>query len=187
MILLRSGKACVNSLGRGIPCTHPTAQATIKKKDGIKLDADSILTRFTAAGIPLGLYPTGCDKSLQDTAVRRDFMSETFGGNRRQVFPSIDQRRVQEHGYNDFMYLCPEWQPIAPEVPGAPGLWLTNEDCQCDGQIRRLFTRISRSPALWQYQGQYELKRAQSLTKEEWGRQSTEVSKTCLSSCLSIR
>lgn len=133
--------------------------------------ADTVVSRITQAGISLDLFPTNCEKELQDVMVRRDFMVKTFGGNGRMTFPSISSSRVEGHGLNDFMYICPQWQPIAPEVPGAPGLWLTIDEYKRHGQTRRLFTRISRCPALWQYQGQYELRSAQKLTKEEWGKQ----------------
>ncbi|KAF6748562.1 hypothetical protein DFP72DRAFT_1174203 [Ephemerocybe angulata] len=84
---------------------------------------------------------------------------------------------------DDYMYLSTDYQPIAPEVPGAPGapgLWLDigGEVSEWQGGVMRVFTRITTGPALWLYQGQYEIKVSKSLTLEEWQRQKVSVRKT---------
>ncbi|KAF6754134.1 hypothetical protein DFP72DRAFT_813387, partial [Ephemerocybe angulata] len=120
-------------------------------------------------------YPTNCDKELQDVMVSRESLLK-YGGSPRMTFPDISAEKYAQHGLKDFMYIVPHYQPIAPEVPGAPGLWVTIEEADHDGEIRRLITRITTdSPPLWQYQGQYRIKRAPSLTVGEWAKQSVAL------------
>lgn len=97
------------------------------------------------------------------------------------TFPDIREEKLQEHGMDDFMYLPLDFQPEAPEVPGFPGLWLNigGDNSEMDADPQRVFTRITTTPrALWQYQGQYEIKLAKQLTQEEWGNQTVSVRNT---------
>lgn len=150
-------------------------------KDKKKVDEDepsfsaSIVTsRYAEAGISAEPVSTNCSKEIQDVVVERSWMSKEYGGNTRQTFPKISQQKF-EHGYNDFMYIVPRYSAVLPEVPGAPGIWVTTkeDDHHCD--VRRLFSRISASPARWQYMGQYELRRAHDLSPDEWQMQSIEA------------
>lgn len=119
---------------------------------------------------------------MRDVTVSRVFMSQTYGGSSQCTFPKISDKmkRKGNHTYDDFMYLPDDYQPEAPQIPGAPGLWLNvsseSAGTWYKGQVMRLFTRIAITPvALWLYQGQYELKPVKSLTKEEWAAQTTVV------------
>ncbi|KAF6743056.1 hypothetical protein DFP72DRAFT_152457 [Ephemerocybe angulata] len=146
-----------------------------KKKEGVTIPEDIIISRFTAAGIPYVKFNVEMDQALRDEAVSRAFMSKVYGGSSQRTFPKPRPEKIDEHGLNDFMFLPEDYQPSAPFTPGAPGLWLNVQNDGegpnvYDGQIKRLFSRIDKqsSPRLWLYQGQYELKVVKSLTIREW-------------------
>lgn len=71
-----------------------------------------------------------------------------------------------------------DYQPEAPEVPGAPGLWFCT-DSGPDKGVRRVITKIQDRTAKynnkWLYVGQYEILAAKPLTVKEWEAQSTLV------------
>ncbi|TEB28985.1 hypothetical protein FA13DRAFT_684766 [Coprinellus micaceus] len=77
------------------------------------------------------------------------------------------------------MYLPDDYQPLGPQVPGAPGIWINgggnSGDWSDKWEIKRVFMRIQTGPARWMYQGQYKIKRVRSMTKEEWARQKPAV------------
>jgi hypothetical protein len=83
---------------------------------------------------------------------------------------------LAKHGYDNFMYISPLYNPHAPQVPGYPGLFY--ESCYFpDGErakIRRLFILLGNG--WWLYLGQYRLARAEALAKEEWNLQTPAVS-----------
>jgi hypothetical protein len=139
------------------------------KKEGVSFSADTVYTRLTEAGISMKLYPIDCGQRLWNTKVSREFMSDQWGGNMQASFPPIGKDKLPEHGLNDFMYLSDEFHPAAPRRPGAPGVWIDESAGNVDWEgIKRVFSKIQASPALWTYQGQYELRHARSLTTEEW-------------------
>lgn len=78
-----------------------------------------------------------------------------------------------------FFYLNTDYQPKAPEVPGAPGLWFCTEPMPDKG-VRRVITKIQDTTVKrnnkWLYVGQYEILATTPLTVEEWTTQSTLVS-----------
>ena len=95
---------------------------------------------------------------------------------RFDTFPRIAAHRLAEHGYDAFMYLKPDYNPFAPQVPGYPGQFY--ECCDFpDGErakVRRLLVLLGNG--WWLYMGQYRLARAESLTKAEWNAQTSVVS-----------
>jgi hypothetical protein len=103
-------------------------------------------------------------------------MATTYGGSFVDTFPHIKLERLAEHGYDNFMYISPLYNPNAPQVPGYPGLYY---EC-CDfpdeerAKIRRLFFLLG--DGWWLYLGQYRLARVEDLTKEEWNLQTSAVS-----------
>jgi len=93
------------------------------------------------------------------------------------TFPHIGEEKFDQHGMDDFMYLHLDYHPFAPQTPGGCGLWFSTEeeDPESDFEgLKRVFTRDSKS-AIWQYMGQYKVKGAQSLTLDEWLKQSDKV------------
>ena len=128
----------------------------------------------------MNLFPIDCRKDVLDAMVSREFTSKEWGGNTQETFPKISPKKLAKHGLNDWMYLPDNYQPLGPQVPGAPGIWINgggnSGDWSDDWEIKRVFMRIQTGPALWMYQGQYKIKRVRSMTKEEWARQKPAVS-----------
>lgn len=151
------------------------------KREPIELTNDTIISRISAAGISFDLFPIAFPKADQDVMVSRAFMAAYWGGSSQDTWPKIGKKNLARHGLNDFMYMPSDYQPIAPQVPGAPGLWLNigSDIREWDGGVKRVFTKITSKPrALWLYQGQYEFKLAKELTREEWARQTPKVRNT---------
>lgn len=140
------------------------------------LGRDTLRERFQALGPSgLDLYPITLDKSLQDVMVSRVFMSAEYGGGSQAVCPTIGKKHIEKHGMNDFMFLHPEYQPVAPQVPGACGLFMSPGTSVGHEwpSVQRLFTRIESN--VWQYMGMYRLMSSPSLTKREWADQDRKV------------
>ncbi|KNZ76868.1 hypothetical protein J132_07054 [Termitomyces sp. J132] len=142
----------------------------VKKDQACVLTAGTVRDRLQQIG--LDPFPIALPKSITDATFQRDFLSRHYGGNMRATFPIIRRDMIAATGLDDFMYINLRYNPHAPEMPGAPGLWYTV------GQGRRIarahpWTKEQRVMSrlvtgIWQYQGQYALIPADSLTKEEW-------------------
>lgn len=140
------------------------------------LHRDTLRARFQALGPSgLDLYPITLDKGSQDVMVSRDFMAAKYGGSMQATCPDIGKRLKEMHGMDDFMYLHPAYQPVAPQVPGACGLFFTTgSSIGMDwNEVQRVFTRIDSN--VWQYMGMYRLTSSPSLTRREWEDQEPKV------------
>jgi hypothetical protein len=151
------------------------------KAENLRFDLNVLWSRLVTAKIPPDLFPIALDREIRDVCVSRNFMSKTWGGNTQRTLPKIGKKF--NHGLKDFMYPGPDSQPGAPEVPGAPGLWLDVEDTEgtwwrnrYGDTPMRVFTRVMNKPSLWQYQGQYRVRIAETLSAEEWRQQTAKVS-----------
>lgn len=141
------------------------------------LSLDSLHSRLKVLGpSALELYPITLDKGSQDLTVSRDFMATKYGGSMQSTCPSIGKQHLEDHGMNDFMYLHPNYQPHAPQVPGACGLFMGLSGLGRTWPIlQRVFTRIESN--VWQYMGTYHLTPSPSLTPSEWANQKQKVMK----------
>ena len=142
----------------------------------MSLHRDTLRARFQALGpSALDLYPITLDKGSQDLMVSRDFMASEYGGSMQATLPSISKKLLEKHGMDDFMYLHPAYQPVAPQVPGACGLFFMTGSAMGDewDRIQRVFTRIDSN--IWQYMGMYRLTSSPSLTTREWAEQEPKV------------
>jgi hypothetical protein len=158
--------------------TNLALQPKLKKLQNIGLSADTVRERMKSIGYDL--YDISLDKSTQDMTVTREYMSNQYGRSAHSTFPKISKKNLALHGLDNFMYLNLDFNPHAPQVPGAPGLFFdvnSDSDTPPSGDERpstmRLFSRIQRK--VWLYCGQYLLKRVASLTKEEWAEQLPKV------------
>jgi len=146
------------------------------------LHPDTLRARFQVLGPSgLDLYPITLDKGSQDFMVSRDFMASKYGGSMQATCPTIGKKLKEKHGMDDFMYLHPAYQPVAPQVPGACGLFFGTGTSigQQWPLLQRVFTRIDSN--VWQYMGMYRLTSSPSLTKREWADQDPKVMKHNLS------
>ena len=140
------------------------------------LHRDTLRARFQALGpSALDLYPITLDKGSQDLMVSRAFMSSEYGGSIRSTIPLISKKLLEKHGMDDFMYFHPNYQPVAPQVPGACGLLFRTRTSMGKvwDKIQRVFTKIDSN--LWQYMGMYRFTPSPSLTTREWAEQEPKV------------
>ncbi|KAJ7210637.1 hypothetical protein B0H12DRAFT_409650 [Mycena haematopus] len=105
-----------------------------KSKDAPVLSLDTVMARLSAHGINLEPYPIDLEPEIRDVTVRRDFMSQEYGGNRQDTRPPIGEDFWMKTGLRNFMYLNLDFNPRCPEIPGAPGL-LFNVACPGDSDI----------------------------------------------------
>ena len=148
----------------------------MKKPANLILNPDTLRARFQALGpSALDLYPITLDKSSQDVMVSRNFMASKYGGSMQATLPEISKNHKEKHGMEDFMYLHPGYQPVAPQVPGACGLFFTTGTSIGYEwpTLQRVFTRIDSN--IWQYMGMYRLTSSPSLTRQEWLDQEPKV------------
>jgi len=152
-----------------------TMQPKVKKIANMELSLDTVQDRVRPIG--LELFNITLNKADQEAVVSRKFMSNTYGGSSHATFPKIGPGILAKHGMNDFAYMNIDYQPEAPQVPSAPGLFFDCEMADCDlDDLYRVLTRIQ--PSQWKYMGQYGIKRSHrpALTKEEWASEKNRVS-----------
>lgn len=118
-------------------------------------------------------YPIPLDDSLSRVTVTREFLTSLYGGNIQQTFPSIAAERFEVHGLDDFMFPNLDFNPCAPQIPGAPGLFFRPRPLDSWPKVQRVITRIDHNA--WQYVGQYKMTASTPLTKEEWALEDYQV------------
>ena len=134
----------------------------------LTLSLDTVWERLNSIGHEL--YPIPLDESISRISVTREFISHLYGGNTQQTFPKIKDSRLATHGLDDFMFPNLSYNPHAPEIPGAPGLFFTSRSAGKEWpEVQRVVSRLQSGE--WLYVGQYKLAPVESLTKEEWAAQ----------------
>ncbi|KAH6873707.1 hypothetical protein BKA70DRAFT_281893 [Coprinopsis sp. MPI-PUGE-AT-0042] len=160
---------------------EPKTEVKVKIKKGKKealpaLELD-LTARFKAAGISqLPFAIPNYTEAVHGVKVPRAFTSKTYGGAIQRTCPKIKAEKLALHGFDNFMFLNDDLHPLAPQVPGAPGIFINIAGGRRD-KLMRVFVRMKGavSPPIWWYMGQYELRDSQALTKEEWGAQTEQV------------
>lgn len=156
----------------------------MKTKDRGTLSADSIRARLT----PIGLkpFPITLDRVTQGTLVSRAYLSETYGGNSQAMFPKVAEDKAKEHGIHHWGFMHLDYQPMAPQLPGAPGLVYSIAPGDLDRFVepRHTFTRMNMSE--WQYMGTYQLGPCEPLSREEWISLGPAVASFHQTSCASL-
>ncbi|KAK0445467.1 hypothetical protein EV421DRAFT_1936332 [Armillaria borealis] len=145
----------------------------VKKKKGVvQLSQDSIRARLNPIG--LDIFPIPLPWTTANVGVSREFISKYYGGSPQCTFPRIGKKFIDLHGDIEYMYLNLDYNPHAPQVPGAPGLFYGWEG---DGtEIFRLIVCIGRNE--WTYVGEYKTGPCAPLTVEEWNSQDRVVKMT---------
>lgn len=168
------------------------AQDKVKKNEDRCLLPQTLRARIRPIGFDVQDQYVTVDKFMREHMVTRQFMSETYGGSPQETQPIIGELYKIDHDYDDFFYMNTDFQPEAPEVPGAPGLWFSTEPGYDIG-VRRVFTKIkdrtAKNDNKWLYVGQYIICAANppSLTVEEWRAQPSVVGFIYISRILRVR
>jgi hypothetical protein len=152
------------------------------KKNVAALLPKTLRERLKPIGLGIPDQYFTVDQVTRETTVTRAFMSSAYGGNMQETFPSPAKKFLDKHGMNDFMFLPSAYQPEAPQMPGAPGLWFcTTAGDDLPGTLR-VFVKVvlaaGSKKSVYQYQGMYEVHAADppSLTVQEWRDQLPRVS-----------
>lgn len=123
-------------------------------------------------------------RRIMDQTIRREFLSNTYGGNSRELFSVPRAAKIAQHGHR--LFVCPKLSvhPWAPQMPGFPGLvfdcppkvwddaWIDDDAFICLAGLQR---------GKWLYVGHYNWQGHGWLTKEEWRSLSHSVSRPVLS------
>ncbi|KJA28750.1 hypothetical protein HYPSUDRAFT_33099 [Hypholoma sublateritium FD-334 SS-4] len=155
----------------------------VKKNVGMALLSSTLRDRLKPIGLEIQDQYFTIDQATREVAVSRLFISTTYGGNMQQTFPNPARKFLDVHGMDDFMFLPTEYQPEAPLLPGAPGLWF----CIDPGyvydrfdKLRRVFVKVvpmvGSKASVYQFMGMYRLSPAVPayLTVEEYAAQSAQ-------------
>lgn len=133
------------------------------------------------------------DQAAREVVVKRLFISQTYGGNMQETFPKPARRFFDVHGMDDFMFLPTQYQPEAPLLPGAPGLWFCSDPYYDRfDQMQRVFVKVvpvvGSKESVYQFMGMYKVRAAvpSHLTVAEYKAQSTLV-RTTTFSCKYLR
>jgi hypothetical protein len=134
----------------------------------------AVQRRLKPIGIDVPSHYFTLDQATREAKVTRIFMSKTYGGDTQRTYPRIGADLFAKNGLKDFMYINNEYQPEAPQIPGAPGLFFCSIGHDTTW-IRRVLVRSK--PGIWQYLGQYQMQRSHIpfLTKEEWAAEPQKV------------
>ncbi|EAU82325.2 hypothetical protein CC1G_06635 [Coprinopsis cinerea okayama7 len=143
----------------------------IKKEETMTFSLDVMRSRFERKAISLGPYPIERNEVVNGGLITREFISKVYGGNMREAYPTMAPAKLAIHGFNHLFFLSDSFQPQAPKGPGEPGLFISvgTEDGIGDLGVRKVLVRVSRkTPAKWQYRGEYHIDQSKSLTADEW-------------------
>ncbi|CAA7269200.1 unnamed protein product [Cyclocybe aegerita] len=148
----------------------------VQKVQDMEFDLDTVMSRLRPIG--LEIFPIDLPPDVLEFTVSRKFMSTTYGGNSQATFPTIKPQHLARHGLENWAYLHPKYQPFAPEIPGAPGLFICCAHTKDYSNIKRVLTRIKSNQ--WLPVGDYKFDKSVRpfLTVAEWARQKDVVRKT---------
>lgn len=155
--------------------TSTETKAKKQPKGYPSFDLDTINRRLDKLG-PDRNYEVNVPDEIKFTAVPRRFLSDTWGGNTQNTFPSIRKEMLLKHGLDDWQYPNSLYNPHCPLNPGFAGLMFSPDGLERpedDGEVKesptkwRTIVRL-KTEALWQYVGQYVDIPAPSLTQDEW-------------------
>ena len=81
------------------PCVFQTKIKPDKKS----LDDVSVFTRLSRVG--LEIFPVTIEDKIKELSVSRMwFLAPHFGGSAVQTHPRIGKKKLQQHGFDNFMY-----------------------------------------------------------------------------------
>lgn len=161
----------------------PEGKVKVKKgktEQGLTLDLDIRSRKFLAAEIPLLPFAiSNYTEAIHGVKVPRMFIANTYGGSPQDTSPKISPQKLAIHGFDGFIFPGADLHPLAPQVPGAPGIWISTVGGWSRQEVMRVLVCVdsSHKPPLWQYMGQDQFRVTQCLSKEEWAAQTAQVRK----------
>lgn len=155
----------------------------MKIKQEAVLDDEHVASRLKAMPGGLDVFPVDLEDEIKMATVTRIWMSDTYGGNPQAGCPSINTKKFK-HGMNDFTYMTYEFNPHAPQMPGAPGLNFGMWEGETGLRKRRRVIMRTNQPR-WLHMGFYDSYPSTPLTKHEWSARPVAV---CISSlCIRVQ
>ncbi|KIY65788.1 hypothetical protein CYLTODRAFT_378887 [Cylindrobasidium torrendii FP15055 ss-10] len=145
------------------------------KKDGFAgLNADTVLARLDAIGREFypDVPPCSNDFDIYKQFSREYFASQ-FGGSIQATVSQPGEGFLERHPgvpLRSFMALHLDWNPHAPQLPGAPGLFFGG----CTSG-EKFTTMVRLNSGNWMYVGEYEMQPSAHLTLDEWRAQEHAV------------
>ncbi|KAH8115785.1 hypothetical protein DFH11DRAFT_1305101 [Phellopilus nigrolimitatus] len=119
--------------------------------------------------IGLDILPLKTKKLVLGHLFTRATLSKECGGNTQDTFPKINSTFTAQHGYTRFMCLSLDYNPWAPQKPGAPGLYFALRDKKTWPESNEIvITRYAENE--WNVMGSYKIKKSAPLTDKEFQR-----------------
>ncbi len=159
-------------------------QPKIKDANAFKLglDEDTLAARLKPIG--LDVYTVPMDQADASVPGSREFFSHHFGGAPQGTCRSSGKKFLQDHPEarrRDFISLKLTWNPHAPSIPGAPGLYFgAGAEDDWTEDMSPLSMLIFLGSGQWLYLGEYKMGKTAPLTTREWKAQSRLVRRQCL-------
>ncbi|KAI5118550.1 hypothetical protein M0805_002930, partial [Coniferiporia weirii] len=150
-----------------------------------ELPADVIYARIRDIGFDI--FPIRTRKPILDYLFTREDLRIACGGSPQGTFPKITNGKYTSlHAYKRFMCPILEYNPHAPQIPGAPGLYFALHDANLWPNREELV--ISRyATNKWNVMGRYEIKPSKPLTGEEFRRMPQRVQSTWADNVMKTR
>ncbi|KAH8115784.1 hypothetical protein DFH11DRAFT_1305052 [Phellopilus nigrolimitatus] len=127
--------------------------------------------------IGFGIRPIETKELILGHLFTRATLSKECGGNTQDTFPKVNSTFTAQHGYTRFMCPSLDYNPLAPQIPGAPGLYFALRDKKRWPEPNEIvITRYAANE--WNVMGNYEMKQSAPLTGEEFQRLPEIVRKT---------
>ncbi|KAJ7264153.1 hypothetical protein C8J57DRAFT_1069982 [Mycena rebaudengoi] len=133
------------------------------------MSLESVLYRLNTIG--LNPYAISLPEHIKRATVTRDWISTHYGGAAQGSQPPIDRTKFK-HGLL-FRFFDFDYNPNLPRNPGDPGLVFfgVGDASPWSPEPEHVFVRFATN--VWLYIGLYRMSVAESLTAEEWTRQSS--------------
>lgn len=143
----------------------------------VELPSDIVFNRLDQIG--RDCFPIEDPPVFTSQSITRDALSKRIGGSSQKTFAALDKDKAAKHGIKRLM--CPKvvQNPGVPEVAGAPGLFLRSSHYETDlpdndHQKEKLIVGMKEN--VWEYKGEYIVRRSTPLSAPEWKMLSTKAS-----------
>lgn len=165
----RAGRGDTRRAAKSEPIFVLKLEAEVEEKK-FELDELSLQSRLATVNDTRPIA-VDLDDGMAGKTVSREFFSARYGGSSQSVFPQIGPARKALHDLEHVAFFKRDWNPELPMRPGEHGLAF----CRHPGIDGFMPLFIRRAEHSWLYMGEYTIRKVDSLTPEEWRRQSAEM------------